>query len=391
MSETVSVTVLGHSSTRLNSLEMALQEASDFDITRKLLMEGQVDPFEDLPSVTNVVVLDLADNWQDVLHAITSRSRGHRPPMILVGPDGNSDMMRLALKAGARDFHAHPINGGELVESVRQTGNERPDVDGSNQADIVVFASAKGGSGSTALACSMASALRDRDPEKRILILDLDFQYGNLPLYFDKGANPKLALALASNIRIDATVLDACTIKTEEDIDVLATYYDTVFSPWDVNSQAVGNLLNLLQSRYDHIIADMTRMIDPINFQAIERASRVCIVMQQNLAGLRYTRQFVGLLRDQGVPNDRLSVLVNRYDRSNVVRKQDIEDAFENHTVFTVPNDYKRMGYATDNAVSVIAKWRSAPVSKTLNNLTKRLWPEPVKARRGLFGRRKSG
>ena len=198
-------------------------------------------------------------------------------------------------------------------------------------------------------------------------------------------------MALASNIRIDATVLDACTIKTEEDIDVLATYYDTVFSPWDVNSQAVGNLLNLLQSRYDHIIADMTRMIDPINFQAIERASRVCIVMQQNLAGLRYTRQFVGLLRDQGVPNDRLSVLVNRYDRSNVVRKQDIEDAFENHTVFTVPNDYKRMGYATDNAVSVIAKWRSAPVSKTLNNLTKRLWPEPVKARRGLFGRRKSG
>ena len=72
-------------------------------------------------------------------------------------------------------------------------------------------------------------------------------------------------------------------------------------------------MMNLVSDNYDHVLVDIPRQIDPITFQAIERAASINIVMQQTLSDLRYTRQVLSLLRDQGMPNNRLRVIVNRY------------------------------------------------------------------------------
>ena len=386
MSDSLSVTLVGHSSSGLNSLETALQNELDFDLSRKLLRGDSVDPFEDLSVTSNVVVLDLGENWRDVLVSVSSRSARSRAPTILIGPEGNTEMMRLALKTGARDFHTHPVSPVELATTIRQLSAERPDTGDGQLGELCVFMSAKGGAGASAISANVAHSVRLRSRDTRVMLMDLDLQHGNLPLYFDELSTTKLTQALVTNERIDTTLLDACLIKTEDGIDLLASHSDQVFSAWETPQQTVNNLLNLVCSRYEHVLVDIPRQIDPITFQAIERAARVCIVMQQSLSDLRYTRQIINLLRDQGIANEKLMIVVNRHDKRNVVRTIDITDAFDGLPVMTVPNDYKRMSYSNENGISIIDKWRSAPVSKSLGCIADTLWPQAPIAQHGLFG-----
>lgn len=388
MSDAINVTIVGHSSTGLNALEYALQEKPGIDVTRKLLLDSY-DPLEDLPVASNVIVLDLGDNWREILDAVASRSRRNRTPMILVGPDDNTEMMRLALRAGARDFQTRPLNSHELLTSVFRLADESQLSDlSASAANAAVFMSAKGGAGSSAIISALGQALIRRTERPRVLLVDLDLQYGNLPLYFDDSSTTRLTQALVAGEKMDATLLDACIIPTGQGIDLLASYSDQVFSPWETPQKTISNLFNLLNDQYDYVLFDVPRQIDPITFQAIEQSACVCVVMQQTLSDLRYAKQIFSLLRDQGLPNDRLRVLINRHDKKNVLRTGDIEDAFEAIPVTTLPNDFKRMAFATDNAVPLLRKFRKAHLSKGIMLLANKLFPVQEESKRGFFKRR---
>lgn len=387
MSDIINVTIVGHSSAGLNALEQVLQDDLGIDLTRKLLLQNTADPFVDLPHSSNVLILDLSDNWRDVLAAVASRTHRNRTPIILVGPDDDTEMMKLALRAGARDFQSRPLSAADLRQSVHALANEQPNGSSGNAADVSVFLSAKGGAGTSAIVTSLGHVLARRKDNERVLLMDLDLQYGNLPLYFDQSSTTKLTQALIASERMDNTLLDACLITTEEGIDLLASHSDQVFSPWDIQQRNVTNLLNLACDRYDHILIDVPRQIDPITFQAIEMSSRVSIVMQQTLCDLRHARQIISLLRDQGLPNERLRILVNRHDKRNVLRINDISDAFDGLNVTTLPNDYKRVSSTMDNAVSLTGKYSGASISKGLLDLAATLFPLPEESRQGFLGR----
>ena len=390
MSETLNITIVGFSSAKLNDIENALQSDLTIDVTRKLMLDGAVDPLEDLPSTTGLVVIDLPSNWQDVMNAVSSHSIRTRPLILFVGSHGDTDMMRMALKTGARDFQTHPLNPQELCESLHSISREKHTFDEGGAGELTVFMGAKGGAGVTAIACCTGMALKEREPDKKVLLLDLDFQYGNMPLHFDERANNKLALSLAANERIDPILLDACLITTDQSVDILATYSDQVLLPWEINTQLISNLFNLLLGRYDYVVVDCPRHIDPVTFQAIERAKDICIVMQQEIADLRFARQMIALVRDQGIQNEKIKLLVNRHDKKSVVRLIDISDVLEHNIVMSVPNDYKRMSYCIDNGVSLAEKWKSAAITKSLTTVVSKLWPMEETKKRRKFGFRRS-
>ena len=388
MSSAVNVAIVGHSSTGLNNIEEALHEDPELDVTRKLLRDYVVDPFEDLPVTSNVIVLDLGENWRDVLDTVASRVRRNRTPIILVGPADDTEMMRLALRAGARDFQTQPLYPAELISSIHRLANEQLLAIDSSDSSLSVFLSAKGGAGASALVASLGHVLGERREKAKILLVDLDLQHGNLPLYFDEASNSRLTQALIANERMDATLLEACIIPGRSGIDLLASYSDQVFSPWETPQSTTTNLFNQVTDQYKYVLVDVPRQIDPITYQAMEMAGSVNIVMQQTLSDLRYARQVIQLLRDQGLPNERMRILVNRFDKKNVIRMHDILDAFEPIKCIALPNDYKRMSFATGNAVPLVKKFRKAPLSKSVVSLANVLFPLEEEQSRGFFRRR---
>ena len=163
-----------------------------------------------------------------------------------------------------------------------------------------------------------------------------------------------------------------------------------MFSPWEIPQSTVQNLFNLISDRYDHIVVDIPRQLDPITYRAVEMADEVCIVIQQTLSDLRQSRQIIGLLRDQGVPADRLRIVVNRFDKKNALLLSDIQDAFAGLKISTLPNDFKKMSFSRDNAIPLIKKFRKATISKSVLQLAASLFPEKEEVAKGFFKGRRS-
>ena len=77
--------------------------------------------FDDYPQPQpRLVILDLGDQASQMLHDWSSHSKAHRAPMIVVGPENDSALMRQAMQSGARDYFTRPLAADELIHSVRQ-------------------------------------------------------------------------------------------------------------------------------------------------------------------------------------------------------------------------------------------------------------------------------
>ena len=97
-------------------------------------------------------------------HARRSRTRTTRPPLIVVGPAGSPEAMRLAIRSGARDFLAEPLNADEFVAALERLRHEprRPTPTGSRRTSWS-WSGAAGGVGTSFVACNLAHAIAEAD------------------------------------------------------------------------------------------------------------------------------------------------------------------------------------------------------------------------------------
>ncbi len=93
-------------------------------------------------------------------------------------------MMRMAMKAGARDFLTEPVDQKELINMLLQLESEKRQTAISEKGTLTAFINAKGGSGASVLACNVAHMMQERS-QQEVILMDLDMQFGALAQYLD--------------------------------------------------------------------------------------------------------------------------------------------------------------------------------------------------------------
>lgn len=367
----------------------------DIDVSRKLLSVGALAPLADLPGQPDILLLDLGDNWQNELQAVYDGSPTQlRPPMIVLGGTDNTDMMRRAMQAGARDFHGDDVSDEELVASVKRIGLEAQLSRKQSLGSLTVVVNGKGGSGSSFISSCLATVptLSNQYPGSGVALLDLDILFGDLPVYFDMKCDDSLIQALNMTNELDPLALEGLMRTHSTGVRILAGRYEAIQDRTKFGSNEVNSLLKLLTQVYDHVVVDLPRHFDAATIAALEMADHVVVVTQQTVPHIRDTRFMVSLLRDIGLPNKSIKVLVNRFDKGSQVRMSDIREVFEDFDIFSVPNDYKRALFCVDNGTPLLRKWPKSPISQSVVKLAEALWPEYArkngrKSRTSFFGR----
>lgn len=388
MTDTSAIVIAGHSTSRLNEIESLLSGTAGFKVRRSLISRDESSLQLSDSEQTDVVILCLSDGDDPLLKSLEiSHSTDYA--LIVVGPPDNTTLMRRAFKAGATDFLTDPIDPEELSASVKNAQLESAINAGSSQGDVTVFVSPKGGAGATTLGVHLSHILSTRDHQPKVLLVDLDIQYGNLPLHFDEKPTRKLAQVLTNNERIDGSMLDACISRKHPKLHTLSTFSDQLLTPWDVNIDSLVSLIATTVKRYDHVLIDCPRSIDPVTFCALEKATRICVVVQQTISDIRTAHQYCRILQDQGVTTETFRIVVNRYEKNNMIRLPEFIEAFEGQEVHGVPNDYKRMAFTADNSIPLVQKWRNAAITKNLLGFAEECWPTQQPPKRWSFSYKK--
>lgn len=374
MSDSFILGIASRGSSSLSRLEDIFSQEHDIEVRRLLIAEGESVPLSEEIASCDVVVCDVDDNVSGFLSAIIQK-RTPVKKMIVLCQSAGLDIARQAFRSGIADFLTDADDNKAIIEAVRSVNNRRDREESNTGSDLTLFVTPKGGAGSTSLAVNLAHILSDRELKPNVLLMDMDFQYGNLPLSFGETPNTRLSNAILNNERIDSTVLDACLSDELVAPSILATYSEQLLSPWEIEPGHITDLLSLLLQSFDHILIDLPKSVDPVTYQALDRADRICIVVQQSILDMRVAQLYLKLIIDQGISRDKINLVINRFQGSHSIRLQDFQSVFEDQHITTVPNDYHKVNYAQMNSTSLVKKWRKAPITQSLLSLSDHFWP----------------
>lgn len=316
-----------------------------------LLLDGSVDPHAQLEALERI-----------------QGARGSMQTVLLLEQE-SSDVLLRALRMGVREVVPVTALERDLVPALRRLqrlASER----GDRRAKVLSFFSCKGGSGATFLAANLGYALAQA-PETRVLLIDLNLQFGDAHLLVSD-RKPTMSIAdLAREIeRVDLAFLKASML------DILPNY-GLIPSPEDpthareVRPAHIDSLLALARSEFDYVILDLGRSLDAVTVRALDQSDFVMPVLQVTVPFVREARRFLQLLRSLDYPSAKVRPLVNRYLKSAELTLDDVTRALGMDVFATIPNHYSSVAASVNQGVPVMKLARSSPVSRSLEGLAK--------------------
>jgi pilus assembly protein CpaE len=207
MSRKLRVLVASRSAEALRILTASLAGIDHIACTSRLISNGHTDPLHDARPMPEVLVLRFDAESLAELESLAKTNPESRPPLIVVGPAGSAEAMRLAVRSGARDFLAEPLNVDEFVEAIERLRQEPRRVgQAAPQADVTLVLGAAGGVGTSFIACNLAHAIQ-KETGDQTLLLDLDVNSAPLTSFLDLAPERGLPAALGEIEYLDQHAL----------------------------------------------------------------------------------------------------------------------------------------------------------------------------------------
>ncbi len=376
----------------LVTLESCLARQEGVRIKRRQMVSGYADALQGIDELPDILILHLSEDWRAELESLARRPLDSRPHVIVLGSGADPEVMRHAIRAGARDFLSVPVADAELLEALtRLVKDIHPSASG--RAALTVFMNGKGGSGATLLACNVAHIMAAAS-KQRVALIDLDLQFGTLPMYMDLTPSRGISQALANLDELDEVALEGYMTRHESGVNVLGNTEDNPFAVQDATGGQIIRLLDIAERSHDQIVVDLPRRIDDISVSVLEHATRVVIVVQQALTTLRDAGRLVQVLcRDIGLSRGNLCIVVNRYDKNAPVTLADIEKTLRCGDPVLVPNAFDTVTESINTGGLLYDRARNSAITRALMTLETRLGGNSATERPGggLFARALSG
>jgi pilus assembly protein CpaE len=381
------VLVVSRLKSALDVVEAALSNQPGLELQRKLVVNGHVDPLQGVDTAPDALILHLGQTWQAELESLAARPVDRRPPLIVIGSASDTNIMRLAMQAGARDLLPLPLVEADLIAALARIERDHRAAGGVDQATLTAFINAKGGCGATLLASNVAHVLAAVS-HKRVTLFDLDLQFGAIPLYFDLLPKRGILQALENVDGLDEVAFDGYLVKHGSGLKVLGHAAEDPLPIQPVSADRVRQLLDLAIRSNEHVVVDLPRRIDAIASLAFERARQIVLVVQQSVATLRdATRLMQCLRRDLLVSKDRIITVINRYEKDSPISLDDIRGTLSCGDIAVVPNDFRTVSECINTGTPLLTHARGSAISKAIMSLETRLGGSAATERPGLLQR----
>ncbi len=393
MNTKIDILITGHGEPNLEVLQDLVGKLPRAVVHSRNLSGAAAEAVSEAGAGADVRVHFLGLKAEKELESLAAQNPQSRPATLIVYDRGmaSAQLVRLAMRAGARDF----IMGEQVVEdtmaALRKIIKEDFSAHGRSQRALTAVVNAKGGAGASTVAGALAHAFA-REKGLYVLLLDLDVQFGSQCLRLDLHPEQGLMEALASVETLDEIALAGYVVKHPSGLHVLSALTGQVILPGEINEARLARLLDLLNQCYQHVVVDLPRLIDPLFNLLLERAGHVIVVLQQDMASLRDAQRMIQIMTHElGVPMERIVPVVNRYQKHQAIGIEDVERILAAKAITVVPNDFKNLNKAANLGVPIADYAPRTPATLAILNLADRLAGTKAPPRGAAFRRWLSG
>lgn len=208
--------------------------------------------------------------------------------------------------AGATDVLPVDIEAQALVEALADvTNTAQPNVPSApprgQSAKIYSIAQSRGGAGATTVAVNLASTLavptKRKQAAPRVLLLDLDLQFGNAGTYLDIEDNGAFDALLGQDTLPSSTAILAAVQPNAHGVDVLTT--PAVMVPLtSLSTEFVAHMIDVYRSAYDYVVIDLPRATMDWITPVILATDRLIMVSDSSVPCIRQAKRLIDLYRE---------------------------------------------------------------------------------------------
>jgi pilus assembly protein CpaE len=217
--------------------------------------------------------------------------------------------------------------------------------------------------GATSLATHLAGALARQG--RRVCLVDLDFELGDVLSFLDMKGTYTLADVAGNTHRLDRELLDASVPRHASGVWVLSQC-DAVADGERLDPGAVAGVLRFLRRHYDHVVVDGLRDFGDLSFAALDVATRIALVVTQEVPAVRSAQRCAAYFGQLGYDSSRLLLLVNRYQKGSPITREVVEETVGLPVAATVANDFTGLSRAVNRGVLL---WDEAPRSAVARDM----------------------
>ena len=236
------------------------------------------------------------------------------PPEGFAENVSESAMLIEAMRGGVCDFLHRPISTGDLRRLLQQritSDAARPLKRHSGR--VVSFVSNKGGVGKSTLAVNAGVAIA-REGKQRVLLIDGSLQMGVSSALLDLRPTATLTDLARESDRLDATLIAQSAAVHSSGLHLLAAPFDAI-EAMEIDDVVMARIITLARQSYDVVIVDTFPMFDRVVIAVLDLSDRVFVVLENVVPTLLGGVKLLDVLGRVGLPEDRQSLVVNRFQR----------------------------------------------------------------------------
>ncbi|MFN8434922.1 MAG: response regulator [Anaerolineales bacterium] len=308
--------------------------------------EGLIYTWRDYPDlvIADPALTDL--KGEEFAAKLRNDPRTAHLPLVALSSDHNPARIKACQDAGFSDYIT---KSGQAVPMLKDIINR---LFGVKQEDMkqgglmIVFLSAKGGTGTSSVCANTAVNIVKDQPEARVAVVDLVFPIGSIAQIVGYESDDNIV-----------TVADRNPLET--DVDFLKTL--PRIEPWNFNLLAgspdpeLSNQLNVgriwdiiagLKSSYDYVLVDIGRSLSKITLPLIQHADLISLLISTDVSTISLTKTILDFLKSKGVNPEAIYTILNRHASLEGLSKREAETILEKNVNTAIPYLGTNFGFA---------------------------------------------
>lgn len=306
-------------------------ESSDFKRGTELI--------EEFHPHSALVILN-GDNDQPLELIKQIREKHPSTAVICTGANIPPAVIVKSYRAGATDFLPQPLKLEEIAEVLARIEALCSDDEAQAQTGrLIAVYSSRGGTGVTTLGVNLAAAIV-RASRANTVLVDLNLQYGALPLFF--GLDPEYTIAdvVRNQDRLDAQLLKSFLMRAGDNLYCLPAPL-RVEEADDVQPSHIQRILTMLRAQFAYVIIDCQHLLDANTVTALDLADTILLLTLVDVPSVYCTKRVLEVFHKMGFSSDKVRIVVNCYDRRDGVSLNKVQEVFGTDIAMVLAEDYQ--------------------------------------------------
>jgi pilus assembly protein CpaE len=255
----------------------------------------------------------------EFIQKLRNDARTGRTRLIALSGDPTPARWEACLRAGVDEYLVKSSQALSTLDEIltrmfiAETPLEPAISKGEKNGLLIVFLSAKGGTGTSSLCANLAMNIQQSQPEARVVVADLVLPIGSIgPIVGYDGPLNLVSVADLPSSQTTAEYFHTNLPKPEHwRFQVLTGSPDPQHGN-SIKGERISQIMDRLRSAYDFIILDIGRSLSRISLPLIQKADLIVLIVSTDQSTIKLTKTIYDYLRSQGVDSQNVYAILNR-------------------------------------------------------------------------------